>query len=645
MNMKQTAIRFTTLLCAVMLVLLSSFAEAFAKRPSANELLLSSDPTHRELRMTTTVVEQDRFTPGTPAFTTGITDVKFAVQKIRTDVQLWDTIPPALRMQRNGVMWNEQNMLISGIGFTGNTTYRYGKEQGQGRYLNLRVMYPRSGWNGKLYFWQHGFTDIQAATYTPIIEPEQLLKEGWAVAMAQFNGAVPEQQNPNADDDSYWKAVDEMYRADPANYWSYQAHPDWWSHNGAALGDGATLRNMANLVKNLLYRELGRHPERAYWFGWSAGGPAGTAANTGRSAAGYYVGGNFNLPYDETSGRIYDAFLTIEPVFSAAAPVDPQYPVSAPYVFVGGSAANLTLAWPSGINFAHKVKLALDAEDASGNPLADPSLSRNINDWFRLYVQEYGNHDWTGHYYEVQYSGADQPLYYDITQPLLEGLNTDGRGRKLNWVMTKLAQHSPVYLQDWLDQNKPGWGQITSGYYYLNDGYHLQIFRNTVDWVEQGVQPPASRIDPLLLSPDVDLNTLRYPDLPTRDFSQDSLNRNNSLLNAAMRADLTWQRNNPGQAIDFAVDKGMPAMPHLAARWGIFYIGHQYQQIFPFTPQQLMDGYHHGNISFAGYASYDAYLGTFRQALAELVAERLYDPSIADLFMNGDPAAPRLPLP
>jgi hypothetical protein len=555
--MKQTVFRITILLSVALLVLSSGYTVAGAKEKSANELLLNSDPTNHQMRMTTTVVEQDRFTPGTPTFTTGITDVKFAVQKIRTDVQIWDNIPPTLRMKRNGVKWNEQNMLISGTGFYRNTTFPFGKEQGQGRYLNVRVMYPRENWNGKLYFWHHGWTDIQVATHSSIIEPELLVKEGWAVAMAQFNGAVPEQQNPNAVDDSYWRAVDEMYQADPDYYWSYWAHPDWWSHTGAAISDGASLRNIVNLVKNLLYVELGQQPERTYWFGWSAGGPAGAATNTGRDVVGNYVGGNFNIPYDKTSGLVFDAFLSIEPTSGEGAPVDPEFPVTAPNVFLGGSAANLSLAWPSAMDFAHKVKEALDAEDSSGNPLADPSLSRNINDWFRLYVQEYGDHDWTGHYYEVQHNGADHPVYYDISQPMLDGLNTEGRGRKLNWVMTKLSETSPVYLNDWMDQNKPGWGQITSAYYYLNDGYHLQIFRNTVDWAEQGLPPPKSRIDSLLLSSDVDLDTILYPDLPIYDFTQDSLNRAPSPLTEATKADLTWQRENPEQAVDFEEDKGL----------------------------------------------------------------------------------------
>jgi len=321
--------------------------------------------------------------------------------------------------------------------------------------------------------------------------------------------------------------------------------------------------------------------------------------------------------------------------------------VTAPHVFLGGSAAslNLGLAWPAALDFAHKVKVALDATDDSGNPLADPSLSRDINDWFRLYVQEYGNHDWTGHYYEVQHSGADHPVYYDISQPGLEGLNTEGIGRKLNWFITKLSEFSPVYLADWMDQSIAGWGQITSSYYYLNDGYHLQLFRNTVLWAEQEIQPPKSRIDPLLLDPDVDLETVLYPDLPAHDFTQDSLNRPPSPLGASVKADLIWQRENPDEAVDFAVDKGMVAMPHLTARWGIFYVGHMYQKILAFDSEQLVNGYTHGNISFAGYTDYEEYLSVFRQALAELEAERLYDPSIAADLFNGDPAAPELPWP
>jgi methyl coenzyme M reductase subunit D len=88
----------------------------------------------------------------------------------------------------------------------------------------------------------------------------------------------------------------------------------------------------------------------------------------------------------------------------------------------------------------------------------------------------------------------------------------------------------------------------------------------------------------------------------------------------------------PNQEIDFDVTKGMVTMPYLKARWEIFYVGHMYQQIFPFTPNQLVNGYAHGKINFNAYADYNAYLNTFQQALTGLVDEHLYDPAIAAKF-------------
>lgn len=55
-----------------------------------------------------------------------------------------------------------------------------------------------------------------------------------------------------------------------------------------------------------------------------------------------------------------------------------------------------------------------------------------------------------------------------------------------------------------------------------------------------------------------------------------------------------------------------------------------------------MDDNTNGNINFAGYAHYNIYLDAFRQSLAEFVVERQYDPSLADKFINSNPAAPKL---
>jgi hypothetical protein len=631
--MKSAAHASKLLLIALALTAVLVLApEASAQQPTANQLLLSDGSGNSPLAPTSTTVPADRFNIASASFLTGVTDVKFCVEKIRTDIQLWDRIASPLRVKRDGVKWDEYNMLVSGIGFNLSATYPFGVAQGQGRYLNVRVMVPRDGWNGRLVFWHHGSADTQLLTYTPVIEPELLLSRGYAVAEAQFNGIVPAQQNPNAVDDSYWKAVDEMYQSDPASYWSYAVHPDWFSNSGVAISDGATLRNLAGLVKNLLYRERGCRPSSTYWLGWSAGGGAGTAVNTGRDRLGNYTGGDFVVPYDKTSGKVFDAFMALEPVYSATAPVDKQFPVAAPYFFVDGTLSPLSLEAPNALNFARKVKTALDGPDA------DPSLSKNIDSWVRLYTQKYGNHDWMGRFFETVHNGDDNPhpVYYDTTKPLAERFNTEGRGRQLNWVMGQLWRTSPKYLTDWADENLAGWGQLTFSYYQLNDAYHTALFDHLVAWSEQGVTPPTSRIDPALLDP----AQATYPKLPVNDPTQDSLNRNPSSI--VGNADITWQRTNPGA---LTVVPDMIQMPHVTARWGIYLLGYKIMVITPFTAAQLTGGYHVGNIDFAGYADEAAYQQAFSQAVQSLVSQGWYDPEIAARFANGDPGMPPLPFP
>jgi hypothetical protein len=630
------SVRSVGALC-VSIGLFAMSAMAHGGPPTANDLLLRpSSGAVSELAPTSTIVSKNRFDPAAVKFETGITDVKFAVEKIRTDVLISDRIAPPLRMKRNGVKWDEYNMLVSGRGFnqgarfpTG-STYPIGRKQGMGRDMNVRVMIPREGWNGRLAFWQHGSSDTSLLTFVPLLEPELLLSRGWAVAAAHFNGAAPEQQNPHATDDSYWKWIDQMYTADEANYWSYDAHPDWWSNvGGVAISDGATLRNLVGLVKNLIRNERGHAPTRSYWIGWSAGGPAGTAVNTGRDAAGNYVGGNFNVPYLQSSGKVFDGFVALEPVFSRTAPVDPQFPITAPHMFLDGDVTLLSLSAPNAINFARKVTLALNGATA------DPSLSKDINSWTRLYMQKFGNHDWMGRFFETVYSSDDKDtVYYDRSRPLAERFNQDGSGRKLNWVMTKVYRNSPKYLVDWADEKKAGWGQLTFAYDQLNDGYHQALFDQMVGWVENGAAPAMSRIDPHLLNP----ATTTYPGLPTNDPRQDSLDRSVSALGANL-PDIVWQRTDPGALTAVA---SMVEMPNLQARYGLFSVGYKTLTITPFTAAQLTGGYQFGNVSFSGYANRAAYDQAWTAAVHSLTADGFYDPQIASLFLSGDPgvAAP-----
>ena len=78
---------------------------ATAAPPTANELLLAAAPSSggAHLAPTSTTVLRDRFDPASARFETGITEVLFAVEKIRTDIRTSKTIAPPLRMKRNGV--------------------------------------------------------------------------------------------------------------------------------------------------------------------------------------------------------------------------------------------------------------------------------------------------------------------------------------------------------------------------------------------------------------------------------------------------------------------------------------------------------------------------------------------------------------
>ena len=116
--MKSAAHASRLLLIALVLIAVLVLAPgASAQQPTANELLLSDGSGNSPLAPTSTTVLADRFSIASASFLTGVTDVKFCVEKIRTDIQLWDRIASPLRVKRDGVKWDEYNMLVSGIGF------------------------------------------------------------------------------------------------------------------------------------------------------------------------------------------------------------------------------------------------------------------------------------------------------------------------------------------------------------------------------------------------------------------------------------------------------------------------------------------------------------------------------------------------
>ncbi len=244
------------LLALALLVVLALASVASAKQRTANEQLLNDGSGSSRLAPTSTTVLKDRFDPASLSFATGITDVQFTVGKFRTDVELSDDRPAAAR--------------CSATASSGTSTTCSSAASASTARRSTRTAWPRArAATSTCASWSRRSTGTAASSSGTTVRPTRSCSPSHRSSSrsscslvagrsreVQFNGVAPAQQNPNAADDSYWKSVDEMYQADPAYYWAYAAHPDWWSNpNGVAISDGATLRNLAGLVKNLLYRE------------------------------------------------------------------------------------------------------------------------------------------------------------------------------------------------------------------------------------------------------------------------------------------------------------------------------------------------------------------------------------------------------
>ncbi|MDJ0764695.1 MAG: hypothetical protein QNJ97_17075 [Myxococcota bacterium] len=403
---------------------------------------------------------------------TGVHDVKFCVGVNRTDQQggISERIPRPLLKEINGVVFYEDNLLLSGVGFHGENKetlynpyshYAFGPIDRDGNdqsdnpdsprynlaYLPATVMFPKAYWNKRLIVYFHGGGD-GPALYRTTVAPFQfpfdevrLLKQGYAVATMATH-VTAQQQNPNAVDGSFWEAFG---TPDKSAFIAHNARLDAtgqetrvslaFDKDVVVSADATLARNVANLIKNLLGLRRGSYPAYTYAVGYSWGGKTIAALNGGRDNANIqpdqhpellvngrtpFTGGNFDI----------DDWTGIDKGNRARSLIN-QYGL----VFDGFLAESGYMAYPGWWNSAQDSDYPVTTKaiyvqgDYEGPPAAlgslletyytalalpnaHPSLSGDMNDWKRIYRLEMGGHARYDFFFDMGQNGAEN-LFFD----------------------------------------------------------------------------------------------------------------------------------------------------------------------------------------------------------------------------------------
>lgn len=577
-------------------------------------------PTNADSTMANSLLDSTTNTVVGPV-NTGITNVRFTNGRLRTDEPdgILNTIPKPLLQSRNGVNFYEYQLLLSGRGFFIFTNFEFGPEGPNNldlNYLPVSVKYPVGNWNGRLLFYIHGAGGpVGESSWAPIVDVEHLIKDGWAVAIPKLNPSDNNQQNINASDGSYWAAYNNSSQRKRI------------VGSGFVFGfylDASTTRNVVNVVKNLLKHDLGEKPVYTYWMGHSAAGLQGFALNHGANIIGIRTGGNYNIPYDATSGKVFDGFMAYAPnVLDTPAQLNPEpdHAVTAPWIFIGGQVDEPRLT-TAGIVTAYKVDQTLQSL-----PATDPQqVYANLNNWFRIYSTKFANHQpWTRRFASV-YNGGN--WYYEIGAELGKELNRAGRGVRFNWVYSQIFEYADPAVIDLFTLTV---GE--NGHKPRDDGFIYQRLLNLDNWVSNGVPAPVSNIGQDYLN---FTDTSLHPSLPVYtepsppDFSlvdQDMIIETNEyphVLSGLRKDAITRIKDLKAQGrFDFV--PGYIEMPNTKVRVGLNLMFENEHRLVPFSEEQLREGYHFGNVDFDGYVSHGDYVQKYIKGVNELIEFGRYD--------------------
>lgn len=411
------------------------------------------------------------------------------------------------------------------------------------------------------------------------------------------------------------------------------------------------------VYKNLLRQATGATAIWAAYLGWSGSGTSAWSLNTGTQSSGAFQfekslgmppsGGNFNTWHDPSSGVRFDAFLVYGSAraapawqdsagfaeISGRAHVDPDYPLSAPIVYVRGEADVINgdygeKFWTNSTIMANSVARAWPTSKMKDASLDDylaiyelATLTHQVRD--QLFTA------WDRAPFDVH------ALWYDPTLGYApESINAAGRGLRLSEVY---ARQNVAFEQDNIEDY--------AGTLYQTPRITpimVSLIESLRAATEEGAKLPVSRVGPLLADiAAVDETTLfpPYPapceftdESPWEDFlacrdgiTEDSSWAQSPLLDFELAAVHEFISDNPLSRIPERL-----AVPDVAAPLGWYFIN--------YGATQLRRDFDHAEL-VARYGDHAGYVAAFTAATQTLIDAGLWDAALGQLYIDAAEAS------
>jgi hypothetical protein len=354
------------------------------------------------------------------------------------------------------------------------------------RGVNFILRVPKV-WNGKLVHYMHGgglYWDTDSGFFKIFNFDENLLLDrGYALLSINGSGRTPDNSN---------------YRMEPAiqNYYAYMVSPlnekpearvaEGYSVNGIRPCRGMNdepmaLRDISVVFSNLLKSITGKEVKRKYYSTWShSGGAAGLALSWGVTWGGLHFGGNHRTPYQNNSEPIYDGFIHFDPSYwnTYYLDPDPDVPMSpAPMMIFAGS--NSMMDVPPVDQISLTGALFAKKSHEAGNPTKNTIF---------FYTMENLPHVGADCIFATEKNGGG--WFFDETTL---SVNQIGVGREMGNFASKLVDI--LGPQGFIDSGFIYWAFLTKDA-PRGAGLYFQLLNNLDLYLEKGVKPPPSIIDP-----------------------------------------------------------------------------------------------------------------------------------------------------
>jgi hypothetical protein len=427
------------------------------------------------------------------------------------------------------------------------------------RGIAFRLTYPQN-WNGHLVVYRppaEGGRGSGHYLYQSILDEVSLLRKGYGYFTTLGGGTTPPDSNPDSTSGLFWRLAPPYWRPDGPTEpdfvraarigpnWQESLIPDsqpglaWFVGDPAPVSDPIgsssfaddigletqndvpTLRDHINVAKNLLELLTGRRPSSTGLVVWSNSGRVALGMDLGRTnqeppsvvapVNGLWprTGGDYNTPYDPSSGRLVDWFLLRSGVEQETQPLppdghpdygdvipDPEYPIAAPLTFISAE-VDIPYIELNGYYLETVLAAALP-----GSKLAN----KDINNYLRLYSLPDTSHEPAEAWFAGPYNGGSTTWF----QYAGAGLNTQGLGRELPAWMDSLRAINTDLL------NNGPYGLDPIPLFFAGNvreqGFTLQAILNSDRWATNGIQPPTSAVDAnLVVDPSTQTQSPPFP--------------------------------------------------------------------------------------------------------------------------------------